>query len=170
MWPISAPRSARCGASAGAAASSLAWKSPARAIRCSGWGTKSISSGLCRASPRCWAAIQPPIPTCRSRRAPFRRPIHWHVSCRKLAGAMFATRCVVWVLSPFTWRSSDETERTLMARYDDYDDRRRRRDEDDDPDDYSRRPDDRSPAQRDTLMQRRLRRARGEEIDDDDYY
>jgi hypothetical protein len=57
-----------------------------------------------------------------------------------------------------------------MARYDDYDDRRRRRDEDDDPDDYPRRPNDRSPAERDTLMQRRLRRARGEEIDDDDYY
>jgi hypothetical protein len=57
-----------------------------------------------------------------------------------------------------------------MARYDDYDDRPRRRDEDDDPEGYPRRPDDRSPAQRDTLMQRRLRRARGEEIDDDDYY
>src|SRR5262249_4776279 len=127
-------------------------------------------SRLCPASPRCLAATRPPIPTCRSRRAPSRRPTYWHVSCRNQAGATFATRCAAWALSPFTPRSSGETERTLMARYDDYDDRRRRRDEDDDRDDYPRHPDERSPAQRDTLMQRRLRRARGEEIDDDDYY
>jgi len=50
-----------------------------------------------------------------------------------------------------------------MARYND--DRPRRRDDDDD--DYPRRPGETARARRDSLMEQRLRRARGEPVDDD---
>jgi hypothetical protein len=52
-----------------------------------------------------------------------------------------------------------------MARYND--DRPRRRDDEDDYDDYPRRPGETARARRDSLMDRRLRRARGEPVDDD---
>jgi len=59
-----------------------------------------------------------------------------------------------------------------MARYD-YDDEPTHESEDTDPDDYSRRPTDYPPMRRDSLMQRRLRAARGEEVEpevyEDDY-
>jgi hypothetical protein len=59
-----------------------------------------------------------------------------------------------------------------MARYD-YDDERTRESDDQDADDYPRRSPDSPPARRDSLMQRRLRAARGEEpeaeVYEDDY-
>jgi uncharacterized protein DUF4230 len=59
-----------------------------------------------------------------------------------------------------------------MARYD-YDDERTRESDDQDADDYPRRSPDHPPARRDSLMQRRLRAARGEEAEaevyEDDY-
>jgi hypothetical protein len=60
-----------------------------------------------------------------------------------------------------------------MARYD-YDDERTGESDDKDADDYPRRAPDYPPARRDSLMQRRLRAARGEEAEaeevyDDDY-
>ena len=59
-----------------------------------------------------------------------------------------------------------------MARYD-YDDEHTRESNDQDADDYPRRSPDYPPARRDSLMQRRLRAARGEEAEpevyEDDY-
>jgi hypothetical protein len=59
-----------------------------------------------------------------------------------------------------------------MARYD-YDDQRTGESDDQDADDYPRRSPDYPPARRDSLMQRRLRAARGEEAEpevyEDDY-
>jgi len=59
-----------------------------------------------------------------------------------------------------------------MARYDD-DDERIGESDDQDADDYLRRSPDYPPARRDSLMQRRLRAARGEEAEpevyEDDY-
>jgi hypothetical protein len=59
-----------------------------------------------------------------------------------------------------------------MARYD-YDDERVHESDDQDADDYPRRSPDYSAVRRDSLMQRRLRAARGEEVEpetyDDDY-
>src|SRR5829696_4349808 len=59
-----------------------------------------------------------------------------------------------------------------MARYD-YDDERKGESDDTDADDYPRRAPDYPPARRDSLMQRRLRAARGEEAEpevyEDDY-
>jgi hypothetical protein len=55
-----------------------------------------------------------------------------------------------------------------MARYD-YDDERTGETDDEDADDYSRRSPDYPPARRDSLMQRRLRAARGEEAEPEAY-
>jgi Protein of unknown function (DUF4230) len=55
-----------------------------------------------------------------------------------------------------------------MARYD-YDDARERESDEDDADEYARRSPDYPPARRDSLMQRRLRAARGEEVEEHGY-
>jgi hypothetical protein len=55
-----------------------------------------------------------------------------------------------------------------MARYD-YDDERTYESDDTDADDYRRRAPDYPPARRDSLMQRRLRAARGEEVEPETY-
>ncbi len=55
-----------------------------------------------------------------------------------------------------------------MARYD-YDDERTGEIDDEDADDYSRRSPDHPPTRRDSLMQRRLRAARGEEAEPEAY-
>ncbi|HEU5101028.1 MAG TPA: DUF4230 domain-containing protein [Roseiflexaceae bacterium] len=55
-----------------------------------------------------------------------------------------------------------------MARYD-YDDQRRREPDEEDLDDFPRRAPDYPPPRADSLMQRRLRAARGEEVDEESY-
>jgi hypothetical protein len=57
-----------------------------------------------------------------------------------------------------------------MARYEEDDERSRRWEDEDEPEEPPRRRDDSRSSRRDTLMQRRLRRARGEEAEADDDY
>ncbi len=56
------------------------------AIRCCALVTGSISSAWCR----CWrkrlVAMPRPIPICRNRRAPSRRPMTWLITCARQAG------------------------------------------------------------------------------------